>query len=112
VTVADAVDTAKAGGSMFVTVVFAAFIVIGWFVFAYFAFAVPGGLLGAWASVRALPLVVQLVVWLLFLPWMLALWVFQTGWPLWLRVLLVLGFVWVTYSMAVPPLFEALRADR
>jgi hypothetical protein len=43
---------------------------------------------------------------------MLALWVFQTSWPLWLRVLLVLGFVWVTYSMAVPPLFEALRGDR
>ena len=47
---------------MFVTVVFAAFIVIGWFVFADFVFRFWGGLLGAWASVRALPAVVQLVV--------------------------------------------------
>ena len=94
---------------MFVAVAFAAFIVIGWLVFAYLAFATPGGLPAAWASVRALPLVVQLLMWLLFLPWMIALWIYQTSWPLWLWILLVLGLVWVTYNMAIPPLVQMIR---
>jgi hypothetical protein len=94
---------------MAVTVGFAVLVVVGWLAFAYVAFGTPQGLAGAWAAVRALPLVAQLLVWLLLLPWMLALWVFQTGWPLWVRVLLILGLAWATYSMAVPPLTEALR---
>jgi hypothetical protein len=107
--VADVAGKAKSGGSMAQMVVWAAFIALGWLVFAYLAFATPGGLPGAWASIRALPLLVQLVLWLLFLPWMIALWIAQTGWPGWLRVLLVVALLWVTYSMAFPPLFQALR---
>lgn len=106
---AEVVGKAKPGGSMAVTIAFAVFIIVGWLVFAYLAFVSPHGLAGAWESVRALPLVLQLVIWLLLLPWMMALWITQTGWPMWLRVVLVLGLVWVTYSMAVPPLFEAVR---
>ena len=93
-------------------VAFAAFIVIGWLVFACLAFGAPARLASAWVTASALPLVVQLLVWLLFLPWMLALWLTQTGWPVWLRWLLVLGLVWVTYSMAVPPLIEMIRGSR
>jgi hypothetical protein len=93
-------------------VAWAAFIVVGWLVFAYLAFVSPGGLAGAWAFVRALPVLVQLLLWLLFLPWMIALWIAQTGWPVWLRVLLVVGLAWATWSMAVPPLLQALRGSR
>lgn len=49
----------------------------------------PETLASLWAAVRALPWVVQLVIWLLFLPWMLSQWVWRTPWPLWLRVLVV-----------------------
>ncbi|MBW3633310.1 MAG: hypothetical protein KY456_09805 [Chloroflexi bacterium] len=50
-----------------------------------------GTLDAAWESIRSLPLLVQGVVWLLFLPVMLALWVWETTWPLILRLLLVSG---------------------
>lgn len=106
---ADVAGKAKPGGSLISMVAWAAFIALGWLVFAYVAFATPGGLTGAWTAIRALPLLVQLVLWLLFLPWMIALWIARTGWPVWLRVLLVLGLLWVTYSMAFPPLFQAFR---
>jgi len=91
---------------------FAVFIVLGWLVFGYLAFFAAGGLQGAWQAVRGLPILVQLLVWLLLLPWMMALWIYQTGWALWLRLLLIAGLIWVTYSMAVPPLIQLLRAPK
>jgi hypothetical protein len=51
-------------------------------------------LLSIWGSIRELPLLVQLILWLLFLPVMLGLWIWQTRWPLWLRVVLVAGLAW------------------
>ena len=47
-----------------------------------------------WQRIRSLPLLVQLILWLLFLPVMLGLWIWQTSWPLWLRLLLVVGLAW------------------
>lgn len=47
-----------------------------------------------WQRIRRLPLLVQLLLWLLFLPVMLGLWIWQTSWPLWLRLLLVVGLAW------------------
>jgi ABC-type amino acid transport system permease subunit len=47
-----------------------------------------------WQSIRSLPLLVQLLLWLLFLPVMLGLWIWQTSWPAWLRVVLVAGLAW------------------
>jgi hypothetical protein len=45
----------------------------------------------AWQWVRELPLVLQGVVWLLFLPVMVALWIWETTWPLAIRLILVIG---------------------
>jgi ABC-type amino acid transport system permease subunit len=50
-----------------------------------------GSLDQAWATIRGLPLIVQLVVWLLFLPVMAGLWVWETAWPLVVRVVLIAG---------------------
>ena len=47
-----------------------------------------------WQRIRSLHLLVQLILWLLFLPVMLGLWIWQTSWPLWLRLLLVVGLAW------------------
>ena len=46
---------------------------------------------GAWQSIRALPLLVQAVVWVLFLPVMVGLWVWETTWPFLVRLVLVAG---------------------
>lgn len=50
-----------------------------------------GSVDAAWATIRGLPLVLQAVVWLLFLPVMIGLWVWETTWPLVVRLVLVLG---------------------
>lgn len=51
-------------------------------------------LINTWQSIRKLPLLVQLLLWLLFLPVMLGLWIWQTSWPLWLRLVLIAGLAW------------------
>lgn len=45
----------------------------------------------AWQTIRGLPLVIQAIVWLLFLPVMIGLWIWETTWPLVVRVILVIG---------------------
>jgi hypothetical protein len=50
-----------------------------------------GSLDDAWAALRGLPLLVQGVVALLFLPVVAGLWVWETSWPLIVRLVLVLG---------------------
>lgn len=50
-----------------------------------------GSVDAAWDWVRALPLILQGVVWVLFLPVMAGLWIWETSWPLVLRLLLILG---------------------
>jgi hypothetical protein len=55
-----------------------------------------------WQSIRRLPLLVQLLVWLLFLPVIAGLWIWQTRWPLWLRLVLVAGLAWWNVFMFFP----------
>jgi hypothetical protein len=50
-----------------------------------------GSVDAAWQAIRALPLVVQGAIWLLFLPVMVGLWIWETTWPLVLRLVLLLG---------------------
>ena len=50
-----------------------------------------GSLDAASQYVRSLPLLVQGIVWLLFLPVMLGLWIWETTWPIILRLILVVG---------------------
>ena len=50
-----------------------------------------GSLDSAWQWVRDLHWLAQSVVWLLFLPVMLGLWIWETSWSLILRLILVVG---------------------
>lgn len=59
-------------------------------------------LTASWDTLRAWPLVVQLLVWLLTLPVTLGLWIWQTSWPLVLRLLLVAGLAWATLYVFYP----------
>ncbi|HSL26118.1 MAG TPA: hypothetical protein VLA54_07515 [Acidimicrobiia bacterium] len=44
---------------------------------------------GIWQSVRELTWWLQVPLWIILLPWMVGLWVWESSWPLWARVLAV-----------------------
>ena len=55
-----------------------------------------------WQIFRSLPIVVQVIVGLLLLPVVLGLWIWESGWPLWLRLLLVIGLGFTTIYTFFP----------
>jgi hypothetical protein len=62
-----------------------------WLGFIAAVVANPAALDAAWDAIVSLPLVVQAVAWLLFLPLMSGLWVWTTDWSLLIRVALVVA---------------------
>jgi hypothetical protein len=85
----DGIGTLASTGLLFV--VFA----LLWAAFGVAIVLSQGSLDSAWAWVRGLPLVLQGLAWLLLLPIMAALWVWQSSWPLAVRATLVVGLaVW------------------
>ena len=61
----------------------------------------------AWQTIRELPLIVQIVVWVLFLPVMIGLWVWETSWPLIVRLVLVVGVAGWNLFMFLPRALQA-----
>jgi len=71
-------------------------ILFGLFAIIWIAFAAglmwsQGSVDQAWQAIRELPLIVQVIVWVLFLPVMIGLWIWETSWPFIVRLILVLG---------------------
>lgn len=60
-----------------------------WLAFAWALVASQGSLDATWQWIRALPLLLRAVVWLLFLPLVAGLWVYENTWPLVLRIVLI-----------------------
>jgi hypothetical protein len=91
---------------LFNVAIFALFLVL-WAAFAYGLVANQGGIDATWKSIRGLPLVVQGLVWLLFLPLTIGLWIWETTWPAIVRVSLVLAIgmfnVWLFLPTDVLP---------
>lgn len=55
-----------------------------------------------WQALRNLPFIVQAVIWLFILPVTLGLWIWETSWPLWIRLILVAGLGWGTIYTFFP----------
>lgn len=55
-----------------------------------------------WQSFRSWPILLQLVTGLLVLPVTAGLWIWETSWPLILRLILVVGLAWVTVYTFLP----------
>jgi hypothetical protein len=89
-------------------VLFIIFAVI-WVAFGAGLLLSQGSIDQAWQAIRDLPLIVQVFVWLLFLPVMIGLWVWETTWPLILRLVLVLGIAGWNLLMFLPKAFQAAR---
>jgi hypothetical protein len=71
-------------------ILFLVFAVI-WLAFGVALIWSQGSLDAAWQYIRSLPILVQGIVWLLFLPVLLGLWIWETTWPAILRLILVAG---------------------
>ena len=81
-----------------------AFIILSalWLGFMVALVANPETLNHVWLGLRGLPLMIQSIVWLLTLQVMLGLWIWQTSWPLALRLVLILGLAWGTIYTFFP----------
>jgi hypothetical protein len=55
-----------------------------------------------WQSFRGLPMLAQFGIGLVLLPLVLGLWIWQTPWPLWVRLVLVIGLGWATLYTFYP----------
>ena len=89
-------------------VLFGVFALI-WIAFAAGLLWSQGSVDQVWEAIRGLPLIVQLFVWLLFLPVMIGLWVWETSWPLIMRVVLVLGIAGWNLLVFLPRALQAVR---
>ena len=82
-------------------ILFAIFAII-WVAFGVGLIWSQGSVDAAWQAIRDLPVILQGVIWLVFLPVMAALWVWETTWPVALRVLLVISIERGTSSCSFP----------
>lgn len=90
--------------AVFNVLVFALFAVL-WLSFAAALALSPGTLDAIWRQTRRLPLIVQAIVWLLFLPLMIGLWIWERNWTVVVRLVLVLAIGFANISMFFPKSF-------
>jgi hypothetical protein len=98
------ITTSKENSNMNMIINIGAFAILGilWLGFAAALIFNQALLDTAWQTLRGLPVIVQAVVWLLVLPVAAGLWIWETSWPLWLRLLLVIGLGVVTIYTFFP----------
>jgi hypothetical protein len=91
------------------TVAFLASSGILFLVFAVLWLAVGAGIVlsqgsvdAVWEQIGQLPLIVQAVAWLLLLPVMAGLWIWESSWPLVIRAVLVFGLAGWTLLVMLP----------
>jgi hypothetical protein len=84
-----------------------AFFAVLWVAFGAALIWSQGSLDQAWQAVRDLPLLGQIVVWVLFLPVMAGLWIWETSWPIVVRLVLVLGLAGWNLLMFLPKALQA-----
>lgn len=89
-------------------VLFAIFAVI-WVAFAVGLVWSQGTVDQAWHAIRELPLILQALIWLLFLPVMVGLWIWESTWPIVVRLVLVFGIAGWNLLIFLP---RALQSGR
>ena len=89
-------------------VLFTIFAVL-WIAFAAAVVWRQGTLDKAWARVQSLPLIVRALVWLLFLPVMVGLWIWERTWPRLVRLVLVFGLAFWNLLVFLPTALSGSR---
>jgi hypothetical protein len=78
-----------AGATAFFNVLVFALFTLLWVAFAVALAVSPETLHDVWRSIRTLPLLIQAVIWLLFLPVTAGLWIWERAWSVPVRLILV-----------------------
>jgi hypothetical protein len=60
-----------------------------------------------WKAIESLPLLVQALAWLLLLPVMAGLWVWETSWPMLVRLTVVLGLAGWSLLIFLPKALQS-----
>ena len=89
-------------------VLFAIFAVI-WIAFGAALILGQGSLDEAWRTIQGLHPIVQIVVWVLFLPVMAGLWIWETTWPLVVRLTLVIGVAGWNLLVFLPKALQSAK---
>ena len=89
-------------------VLFAVFAII-WIAFGAALVLSQGSVDQAWQAIRDLPMLVQAVAWLLFLPVMVGLWIWESTWPMLVRLVLVAGVAGWNLLIMLPKSLQAAR---
>lgn len=76
-------------------------VIVGWAIVGYLTLGTTGGLDAAWAWTTDQSLLMQIAMWLFLLPWMGALWIWQTSLAEWLRIALIAGLAVLTIGLAI-----------
>jgi len=78
-----------------------------WVAFAAGLIFSQGSVDQAWQAIRELPLIVQVAVWVLFLPVMAGLWIWETTWPVIMRLTLIVGIAGWNLLVFLPRALQA-----
>ena len=89
-------------------ILFAVFALL-WIAFGAGLLLSQGSIDQTWQTIRGLPLIVQLITWLLFLPVMLGMWVWETTWPLIVRLVLVISIAGWNLLVFLPKALQVAR---
>jgi hypothetical protein len=89
-------------------ILFAVFAIL-WIAFGIALIWSQGSLDAAWQWIRSLPVILQGVVWLLFLPVVVGLWIWETTWPLIARLALIVGIAGWNLIVFLPRALQAAR---
>ena len=87
-------------------VLFGVFLVL-WIAFGAALVVSQGSVDQAWQAIRDLPLLIEIVVWVLFLPVVVGLWVWETSWPLILRLAVIIGIAGWNLLIFLPRALQA-----
>jgi hypothetical protein len=87
---------ARAGGFSVLNWLAMGAVVLLWALFAIAAVVSPGVLTDIWAEVETLPFALRIVVWVVALPWMLGLAIWQGSWPDLVRFALIAALALVS----------------
>jgi len=79
-----------------------AVVVILWVAFGAALVASVGSLDELWAWARDQPLIVQGIMWVVLLPWMAALAIWESSWVLWAKLASIAGIAWANLYMFFP----------